>query len=167
MRARLVAKALLATVVLPGVVAIAVPYSILRWSGSVTLPGLSPVTFFAAAWWAVSAVALLHSIWAFAAYGHGTLAPVDPPRVLVVRGLYRYTRNPMYLAVLSSLLAAALCFRSAALLLYAFACGLCFHLFVLSYEEPALRAQFGASFERYARAVPRWGITTRPYRYMD
>ena len=82
---------------------------------------------------------------------------------LVTSGVYRYTRNPMYLAVLGSLGAAALLFRSPAILLYAALCGLCFHLFVVGYEEPALRAQFGSSFERYAQAVPRWGIARRPY----
>jgi len=163
MSVRLLARALLATIALPGVVAIAVPYAILQRSGPVTLPAPSALTILAAVWWSLSLAALLHSIWAFAAHGRGTLAPVDPPRLLVVDGLYRYTRNPMYLAVLSSLIAASLLFRSPAILLYAALCGLCFHLFVVGYEEPALRAQFGSSFERYAQAVPRWGIARRPY----
>jgi protein-S-isoprenylcysteine O-methyltransferase Ste14 len=156
-------RAIAATVALPGVVAIAVPYAILRRADSLTVPQPSPLAILAAAWWLGSVAALLHSIWAFAAHGRGTLAPVDPPSVLVVRGLYRHTRNPMYLAVLSSLFAAALLFRSGAVLMYAVLCGLCFHLFVCLYEEPRLRSQFGTSFERYARAVPRWGFTTRSY----
>ena len=163
MNARLLARAVVATLALPGVVAGAVPYAVLRRSGPFTLPAPSALTILAAVWWSLSLAALLHSIWAFAAHGRGTLAPVDPPRVLVVEGLYRHTRNPMYLAVLGSLLAAALLFRSPAILFYAAFCALGFHLFVVSYEEPALRAQFAASFERYAQAVPRWGIARRPY----
>ena len=75
----------------------------------------------------------------FAFAGRGTPAPIDPPKVVVVRGLYRFTRNPMYISVLFVLLGEALLFRSAALLEYAAVFAVGFHLFVLLYEEPTLR----------------------------
>ena len=98
----------------------------------------------------------------FAFQGRGTPAPIDPPKVLVVRGLYRHVRNPMYLSVLLVLLGECLLFRSGALLRYT---GLFFVLafsFVLLYEEPALRSKFGASYEEYCRTVPRWIPRLRP-----
>ena len=73
------------------------------------------------------------------------MAPVDPPRHLVVRGLYRYVRNPMYVGVIAILLGEALLFGSLTLLWYAAAFFAVAHLFVVLYEEPALRGQFGES----------------------
>jgi len=88
--------------------------------------------------------------------GRGTLAPVDPPTRLVVRGPYRYVRNPMYLGVLCILTGEAWLFASSALLIYAAAVLACFYSFVVLYEEPALRRKFGESYEQYARTVHRW-----------
>lgn len=95
-------------------------------------------------------------IWQFAGTGRGTLSPVDPPTVLVARGLYRYVRNPMYLSVTAILLGEVLLVRSTGLLLYWAAWFLAATLFVLGFEEPTLRRQFGASYEDYARRVGRW-----------
>ncbi len=86
-------------------------------------------------------------IWEFARRGRGTLAPVDPPRELVVHGLYRYVRNPMYLSVSTIVLGEVLLTRSRALLVYGVVFFIAVNLFVMLYEEPALRAQFGASYE--------------------
>ena len=99
---------------------------------------------------------LLRCIWDFANKGRGTLAPVDPPRRLVVRGLYRYVRNPMYLGALIALLGQAMFFESTALVWYSALWLALVHLFVVFYEEPALRRQFGESFERYCVTVHRW-----------
>jgi len=74
----------------------------------------------------------------------------------VVAGLYRYVRNPMYVGVLSLVAGWAIFFRSRGILLYGCALALAFHLFVVFYEEPRLRRQFGESYERYRRAVGRW-----------
>lgn len=95
-------------------------------------------------------------IWEFARRGRGTLAPVDPPRKLVVSGLYRYVRNPMYLSVTSIVLGEAILTQSRALLLYWGAWFLVVNVFVIGYEEPTLRRQFGASYEQYTRRVGRW-----------
>jgi protein-S-isoprenylcysteine O-methyltransferase Ste14 len=104
----------------------------------------------------VGAGVLFRCIWDFAVAGRGTLAPVDPPRHLVVRGLYRYVRNPMYVGVVTILLGEALLFRSLALLCYAGIFLFVVHLFIVVYEEPALRRQFGESYENYCRRVHRW-----------
>jgi len=92
----------------------------------------------------------------FARIGRGTLSPVDPPRVLVVRGLYRYVRNPMYLSVTTIVLGEALLTRSPALGVYWAIWFLGANLFVIGYEEPTLRRRFGASYNEYARRVGRW-----------
>ena len=94
--------------------------------------------------------------WDFTFAGKGTPAPIDPPKELVVRGLYRYVRNPMYVGVGSVLVGEALLFQSLALVAYAGAGLLAVSLFVLFYEEPALTRKFGDSYRRYREAVPRW-----------
>jgi protein-S-isoprenylcysteine O-methyltransferase Ste14 len=101
-------------------------------------------------------VLLAACIWEFARSGRGTLAPLDPPRELVVRGLYRYVRNPMYLGVSLIVLGEALLTGSRGLMVYWIIWFLVVNLFVRFYEEPTLRRQFGQSYERYAHAVGRW-----------
>ncbi|MEN3371230.1 MAG: hypothetical protein V7609_3373 [Verrucomicrobiota bacterium] len=95
-------------------------------------------------------------IFEFARSGRGTLAPVDPPRVLVVRGLYRYVRNPMYLSVTLIVWGEILLTHSAALFVYWMAWFGAANLFVWGYEEPALRRQFGSDYDRYVATVGRW-----------
>jgi protein-S-isoprenylcysteine O-methyltransferase Ste14 len=156
---RLMVKAVLFTLLFPGVVTVLVPYLIL---GSPTIeawPELSLARTLAAVVGMIGGVVLLQCIWGFAFYGKGTLAPISPPELLVTRGPYRYARNPMYLAVLSVLAAESLFFRNSALLMYAVITFFCFHLFVLLYEEPHLRNQFGQQYLDYCRRVPRWGFT--------
>lgn len=97
----------------------------------------------------------LWCVWEFVK-GQGTPAPIDPPKELVVGGLYRFTRNPMYVGMTSILTAEAILFSSAVMLGYAAAAFVVFHLFILGYEEPTLRKKFGESYEAYCRTVPRW-----------
>jgi protein-S-isoprenylcysteine O-methyltransferase Ste14 len=99
---------------------------------------------------------LVACIWEFARRGRGTLSPVDPPRQLVVRGPYRYVRNPMYLSVTTIVLGEVLMTGSGGLLLYWALWFLAANLFVLGYEEPALRRRFGSSYEHYVATVGRW-----------
>ena len=106
---------------------------------------------------------LLRCIWEFMVTGRGTLAPVDPPTQLVVRGLYRYVRNPMYLGAFIMLLGEAALFESLALLQYAVAWFVIINLIVLFREEPVLRRRFGDSYDRYVRSVHRW-LPTKPDR---
>ena len=86
----------------------------------------------------------------------GTPAPIDPPKELAVRGLYRYTRNPMYAGVLCLILGQAVTLHSLPLLLYAGILLVTFHLFVVLYEEPKLTRKFGESYRNYRHTVPRW-----------
>ncbi|MCI0515308.1 isoprenylcysteine carboxylmethyltransferase family protein [candidate division KSB1 bacterium] len=113
------------------------------------MPGLRGVGF------------LISCIWDFAAHGQGTLAPMAPPKVLVTHGFYRYTRNPMYLGVLGILLSEALFFSSLSLLIYPALILGSFHLFVVGYEEPHLRREFGEAYTAYCRTTPRWGVRFR------
>jgi protein-S-isoprenylcysteine O-methyltransferase Ste14 len=98
----------------------------------------------------------LSCIATFAFVGRGTPAPFDPPRRLVVRGPYRYLRNPMYLGAGLALFGAALFYGSAALATYALVFLLVMHLFVIAYEEPSLRRTFGDDYRTYCRHVRRW-----------
>jgi protein-S-isoprenylcysteine O-methyltransferase Ste14 len=102
-------------------------------------------------------------VFEFARTGRGTLSPVDPPRTLVIRGLYRYVRNPMYLAVSLAVIGQSLLVRSWALTQYVAAIFIYFNLLVLVYEEPNLRRRFGVEYETYTRAVGRWVPRLRPW----
>ena len=113
---------------------------------------------------AAGAAALVHAFVRFVVEGFGTPAPVAPPRRLVVGGLYRYVRNPMYLAVLAAIAGQALLLWQPILLPYAVIMALAFVLFVLGYEQPSLQRQFGAQYEAYRRAVPAWWPRLRPWR---
>ena len=92
----------------------------------------------------------------FATAGRGTPFPLDPPRQLVTRGLYRYVRNPMYWGAGMFLLGEAILFASWPIVAYLGALWLGVHLFVVFYEEPTLTRTFGASYEEFLRTVPRW-----------
>jgi protein-S-isoprenylcysteine O-methyltransferase Ste14 len=104
----------------------------------------------------IGVVLLGTCIWEFARRGRGTLAPVDPPTTLVVQGLYRYVRNPMYLSVMMIVLGEALLTGSRALLAYWAVWFLAANLFVIGYEEPTLRRRFGTTYDRYRATVGRW-----------
>lgn len=109
---------------------------------------------------------LLRCVWEFAHHGRGTLAPFDEPRHLVVQGLYRYVRNPMYVGVVLMLVGQSWLFWSRPLLLYALGVFVAFNVFIMGYEELRLRAKFGPEYEDYCRHVGRW-IPARPYRGAD
>ncbi len=101
-------------------------------------------------------VGYVWSVWSFASIGQGTPAPFDAPRRLVIRGLYHYTRNPMYGSILALLLGWIILFPSLRFLLYVLSMGISFHLFVVLYEEPHLKKIFGNSYEEYLTRVGRW-----------
>jgi protein-S-isoprenylcysteine O-methyltransferase Ste14 len=163
MSIKLFLKAVATTLLLPGSVILLIPCLILHQTDLLERLSLSVKTILATVIALAALTVLLHCIWGFAFYGRGTLAPLDPPRVLVIRGLYQYTRNPMYLSVIFILLAETWLFSSVSMLLFSTLVILGFHLFVLYYEEPQLRSQFGASYQDYIQAVPRWGITFKSY----
>lgn len=148
----LLLKNLLFTVVVPGTVAIWVP--LLLAGGRPPAPGWS----FAAGLGLLAVGGAIYAwcLWDFAAFGRGTPAPIDAPKRLVVRGLYRFTRNPMYVGVLTAILGWAVLYRGPDHLLYALTVGTCFQLVVVLYEEPHLRRIFGREYEDYCARVNRW-----------
>jgi len=148
-------RSLLWTILLPGVVAGYVPW---RYFGlhELVVAWNDPVVWVALAFMLAGALLLAACIVEFARSGRGTLSPVDPPRQLVVRGLYRYVRNPMYLSVTMIVLGEAVLARSRALAVYWAVFFAAANLFVIGYEEPSLRAQFGQSYDDYTAHVRRW-----------
>jgi protein-S-isoprenylcysteine O-methyltransferase Ste14 len=144
----------------PGVTAGLVPWSLTDWD-----PEPAPVSVRAGGviLIALGVGFLLHAFARFVIEGFGTPAPVAPPERLVVGGVYRYVRNPMYLAVGATIIGQALLFWQAGLLVYAAAFGLVVFCFVRLYEEPTLHDQFGESYDRYRREVPGWVPRRTPW----
>ncbi|MCL9843453.1 methyltransferase family protein [Ralstonia solanacearum] len=148
----------------PGVVAGLVPWWLTHWrvqrplSEFVVARGLGVVLLIG------GTAVLIAAFMRFVTEGAGTPAPVAPPEHLVVGGLYRYVRNPMYLAVEATIVGQALLLWQPALLLYAAAVWATMALFVRMYEEPALRRKFGAQYEAYRDAVPAWWPRLRPWK---
>lgn len=143
---------------LPGMAAIAVPLllgAVDPWRNGVFSPGGFLVL--------AGAVLLLWCVRDFYVIGKGTLAPWDPPKRLVVTGLYRHVRNPMYLSVLLLVVGCALVYRSPLLGLYTLILAIGFHLRVVWYEEPLLATAFGKRWLSYRTAVARWRPRLRPW----
>ena len=111
---------------------------------------------------AIGAVLALWCLLAFAFIGKGTPAPFDPPRRLVIRGPYRFVRNPMYISAATALAGTALFYQSWSLLVFTGLFLLATHLFVISYEEPTLRRTFGEEYEAYCVQVNRWLVRSSP-----
>jgi protein-S-isoprenylcysteine O-methyltransferase Ste14 len=151
-RVSLVLRNLLFTAVMPGTVALFVPWLILTGNGA-----RPEVTVWPAALVIGLGVTLyLWCLWLFATLGRGTPGPWDPARHVVDAGPYRWVRNPMYVAVFLVVGGEALAFLSVPLLAYLGVVALVVQLFVVGYEEPALTAQFGDGYRDYQRRVPRW-----------
>jgi len=153
-------------VVAPGFIAGLVPYWISHWQFE---SPLLPLRVLGGAVTAIGIAGLLDCFRRFAVQGLGTPAPVFPTRHLVISGIYRYVRNPMYISVIAAILGQGMLFGSIAVLEYGAIVWLLFHLFVLAYEEPTLRSTFAAEYESYCAEVPRWipRFTPRPVRPRD
>jgi protein-S-isoprenylcysteine O-methyltransferase Ste14 len=141
-------------VIAPGVVAGLVPWWLTGWHAGAGYP--APARIAGALLAAAGAVALLAAFAQFAIQGLGTPAPPAPTEQLVVRGLYRYVRNPMYLAVLAVITGQALLLSRPVLLSYAAAVAAAFIAFVHGYEQPTLARRYGAQYQAYRQAVPGW-----------
>lgn len=145
------ARALFAFLVLPGVAAFALPpiiASVDPWSLTGSLLGVPMLV--------VGSLVLLWCVRDFYVSGKGTLAPWSPPNNIVVVGLYRHCRNPMYVGVLILILGWTLTLGSPLVGLYGFVLGVAFHLRVIFFEEPWLLSQFPDEGESYFERVPRW-----------
>lgn len=139
-----------------GIVLIYVPARLLSWTG-VSCPAKFELQQIAGAiLGGFGGIIALWCILIFVLDGNGTPAPFDPPRQLVVKGPYRYVRNPMYLSAVLALAGAALFWDAWSLLVYVMLFLLATHLFVVLYEEPILRRSFGQKYEDYCRRVGRW-----------
>ena len=149
--------------VAPGTVAVYVPWRVCRWRFAPALLGFLPFRMIGVFMIAVGLAILLDSFARFAIQGLGTPAPIAPPEHLVISGLYRYVRNPMYVAVLLLIFGQGLLFGNVYLLGYGTIVWLGFFAFVILYEEPALRRKFGAEYERYCSRVPRWLPRVKPW----
>jgi protein-S-isoprenylcysteine O-methyltransferase Ste14 len=106
--------------------------------------------------WLAGWTVLVWCCWSFTIHGRGTPNPLDPPKELVITGLYRYVRNPIYIAATAVLVGWAFWSPSLPILLMPVICFAASSLFVVFYEEPHLRKTFGARYEAYCQAVPRW-----------
>lgn len=139
-----------------GFLLICLPARLLSWAGiarpaAMAWPQIAGIVIGSA-----GVVVALWCVCAFVWIGKGTPAPFDPPRKLVIRGPYRFVRNPMYIGAALALAGAALFYGSMSLLIYGVLFLLAAHLFVVFYEEPTLRRNFGAEYEAYCHRVRRW-----------
>ncbi len=153
----LVLRNLFFTILQPGTVGVLGPWLLLRNTDSTLTPEFWSWTHFLGVLLMLTGLTvLLICIWRFPAEGKGTISPLDPTQKLVVGGLYRYSRNPMYLGMMLLLAGEAFYFWSWPLAVYALIVLLAFHLFILFHEEPRLRRVFGAEYDMYSAHVRRW-----------
>jgi protein-S-isoprenylcysteine O-methyltransferase Ste14 len=166
-KARAAVGSLVFLVLVPGVVAGLVPWWLTGWRVENPLPYWVPLRVGGLILIAAGVVVLLQAFVRFVVEGLGTPAPVAPTERLVVGGLYRYVRNPMYLAVAAIIVGQALALGQPILLLYAGAFAGAVAAFVHWYEEPTLRRRFGDQYEAYRRAVPAWWPRRDPWHTGD
>lgn len=152
----LLLKNLLFTVLVPGTVAVYVPLRIIAGRGGIPRPEWGAWQIAALLPLSIGTAIYFWCLWDFAVRGRGTPAPIDAPSRLVVYGLYRYVRNPMYIGVLLVIIGWAMFFYSKSVVVYGAAVGLFFHLFVVLFEEPLLREKFGEAYRSYCQRVGRW-----------
>jgi protein-S-isoprenylcysteine O-methyltransferase Ste14 len=148
----LVLKNILFTLVVPGTVGVYLPLILSRGRIAATdfFLGLAIVFL------AIGGAIYSWCVFDFASFGRGTPAPIDAPKKLVRRGRYRYSRNPMYVGVLTVICGWAILYQSIAVAVYGCVVAGCFYSFVVFFEEPILKQRFGAEYEQYCAQVPRW-----------
>ncbi|QNL48736.1 isoprenylcysteine carboxylmethyltransferase family protein [Olivibacter sp. SDN3] len=148
---------LLFTILQPGVVAALLPYLILGNRITQALGEPFNLRHFAAlAVFVFGFIIMLVCIGSFAIYGRGTLSPADPTKKLVVQGLYRYSRNPMYVGIMLMLIGEGFFFGSGVLWAYTLIIFILFNIFIRYFEEPRLMRDFGAEYTHYRQRVGMW-----------
>jgi len=162
-RASAIAGSVVFLLLAPGTVAGLVPWWISGWRMLPPWFEVARIRLVGAGLILAGIPVVLDSFARFAFEGMGTPAPVAPPQRLVVGGLYRYVRNPMYVGVLAMILGQTLLLGDVRLLEYGVAVWLGFHLFVVGYEEPALRRKFGAEYATFCANVRRWIPRLKPW----
>src|SRR5215475_1281936 len=141
-----------------------IPWLITQWEFQPSFLAVELTRVVGVALIMVGGIGLLDSFARFALQGVGTPAPIAPTRNLVVTGLYRHVRNPMYVAVVAIILGQAVLMGDWRLILYGALLWLFFHVFVVTYEEPTLEQTFGREYEAFRAAVPRWIPRMTPWR---
>lgn len=159
-RARAAVGSLVFLVLAPGVVAGLLPWALTGWQTRPTALALRVVGVVLVVG---GALVLVSAFARFVVEGVGTPAPVAPTEQLVVGGLYRHVRNPMYLAVAATIAGQALILGRPGLLAYAAIFCVAVVAFVYGYEQPTLAARYGEQYEAYRRAVPAWWPRMRPW----
>jgi protein-S-isoprenylcysteine O-methyltransferase Ste14 len=144
------------TVLQPGLVAGVIPYYMVRGRVDALEKPFHFHLYAGLLLLVVGLIVMLRCIIQFALEGMGTLSPADPTKRLVVRGLYQYSRNPMYVGVTMILTGEAILTQSASLWIYLAIVFICFNLFIIFREEPRLRRDFGEEYNVYSRKVRRW-----------
>src|SRR5918995_1493877 len=148
----------------PGVVGGLMPWLLTGgWQVREPLPYWAPARVLGGVVLVAGLIALVGAFVRFVVEGLGTPAPIAAPDRLIVGGVYRYVRNPMYVAVLAAIVGQALLLGRLGLLLYAGVVWAAVAAFVRFYEEPTLTSRFGADYEAYRRAVPAWWPRLRPW----
>jgi protein-S-isoprenylcysteine O-methyltransferase Ste14 len=151
-------------VIAPTTLAGLVPWSITGWQLQPPFLGLEPTRGIGAIMILVGVPVLVDAFARFALQGLGTPAPIAPPRNLVVTGLFRYVRNPIFVAVIAIILGQAVLMGDWRLIVYGALLWLAFHVQVVAYEEPTLEQTFGSEYEAFRAAVPRWIPRLTPWR---
>jgi protein-S-isoprenylcysteine O-methyltransferase Ste14 len=152
----LLLKVIIFALVAPGTFVVLIPYLLLALYADAHPHSSRQLGYLGVLPMALGAVVYIRCLWDFAVTGRGTPALIDPPKNLVVCGLYCYVRNPMYIGSVMVLLGEAIWFQSPILFGYSAAVFVAFYLLVLLYEEPTLLRLFGDSYRQYCRSVPRW-----------
>lgn len=147
---------LIFTILQPGVVCIGIPWLILNNILELISKTPSYILIITCGCMLVGACILCYSIYLFATVGHGTLSPLDPTKNLVIIGLYKYSRNPMYVGVMLILLSECLLFQNQHLLNYTLTVFILFNIFIIFVEEPRLVREFGHEYSNYCKQVRRW-----------
>ena len=149
---KLFLKVALFTLVVPGTVAVLVPL-LLKWDRPIAG---GPTLWLGVCLLALGTVLYLRCVWDFAVSGGGTPAPIDAPKRLVTNGIYRYSRNPIYIAEITVILGWAALFAAPILLAYAVVLFVILSIGVRVYEEPRLTQQYGDQYAAYTAQTPRW-----------
>lgn len=150
-------------VLAPGTVVGLVPWLLTGWRFQDPLPFWAPVRVLGGLLLVAGVGVAAQAFVRFVVEGLGTPAPVAAPERLVVGGMYRHVRNPMYVSLLVAIVGEALVLGQLSLVVYAAVVGAISWLFVRLHEEPALRRRFGGQYEAYRRAVPGWWPRLRPW----
>ncbi|MGI8835091.1 MAG: methyltransferase family protein [Pyrinomonadaceae bacterium] len=152
----LLLRSIFFTILQPGTAVVLIPYWLISSGSAGILSSHQPRRYLGAPLIVTGSAGLLWCIREFFSRRRGTISPIDSPKSLVVRGLYKYVRNPMYVSVVTILIGEATFFMSLPVLIEAGVFIILAHIFVAGYEEPSLRRGFGESYERYTQAVGRW-----------